>query len=266
MVMTIARGFLMLALGLLMPGTILDADGANIVTEPEVTATYQGGGQGLPLGLLYGDQWVIVRDVTEEGNGKPIFFTWEWPEEAYDKATGDFDPQPGTYPDKYSVSYESGCVQPVSFEPVEPLNEQFELTSNSIVHYYDSYGRERIPTYLIPLDPECNIPDIYADSWGTEVIETDSGRFNLARSPQSVLNAAYEEVLSIFNQAQAFSLDPAGRIVVDLTKIDDAGEAQPYSKTIDSPLENLALYQRLMQSVPTIFLCPMMRKSSLKKA
>ena len=59
-----------------------------------------------------------------------------------------------------------------------PIEKQFELPDPNGIYYYDSYGRKRIPTYLIPLDPECNIPDIYADSWGTEVIETDSGSYN----------------------------------------------------------------------------------------
>ena len=64
----------------------------------------------------------------------------------------------------------------------------------------------------------------------------------------------YEVITSIFNQAvtlddsPAFSLDPAGRVVVQLPTTDDSGEPQTYLKTIDSPLENLALYQRLMQT------------------
>lgn len=202
--------------------------------------------QGLQLGALFGDQWIIVRDLSTEGNGKPIYFTWQWPDEAFTD-DGDFEPQPGTYPSGYEVSVDSGCVQPVSFEKVLPLNLQFELNDGAI-GYYDSYGRERVPTYLIPLDPECKIPDVYADSWGTLVMETDSGRYNMARSPQDVLDASYEEVLATINRALSLSLDPAGRLVLELESVDESGASSTYLKTIDAPLENLALYQRVMKN------------------
>jgi len=202
--------------------------------------------QGLLLGLIYGDQWVVVRDLSQSGNGQPIFFSWQWPAEAY-TPDGDFDPPAGVYPTGYEAGLASGCVQPVSFDPVVPLGNQFTLNGSGI-GYYDSYGRERIPTYLIPLDPECNIPDVYADSWGTQVMEADSGRFNLARSPQAVMDSAYEEAIATCNQALAFSLDAAGRIVLELPTLDTSGEPTTYLKTIDSPRENLALYQRVMQN------------------
>lgn len=202
--------------------------------------------QGLLLGIIYGDQWVIVRDLSQMGNGKPIYFSWQWPAEAY-TADGDFDPPAGVYPTGYEAGLARGCVQPVSFDPVVPLGTQFTLPGSGIA-FYDSYGRERIPTYLIPLDPECNIPDVYADTWGTQVMEADSGRFNIARSPQEVMDSAYEEAIATCNQALAFSLDAAGRLVLELPTVDASGEPTTYLKTIDAPAENLALYQRVMQN------------------
>ena len=65
--------------------------------------------QGLLLGLIYGDQWVIVRDLTNDGNGQPIFFTWEWPDEAY-TADGDFDPPVGVYPTGYQTGVRNNFV------------------------------------------------------------------------------------------------------------------------------------------------------------
>jgi len=198
--------------------------------------------QGVLLGLLFGDQWIVVRDLTAEGNGEPIYFSWQWPDTAYNE-DGDFEPDAGVYPIGFEGGLDSGCVQPVSFEPVGDMAVQFELNDGGI-GYYDSYGRERVPTYLIPLDPECKIPDVYAETWGAQVMEADSGRFNMARSPQNVIDAAYEEVLATCNRASNFFLDAAGRLVLEFTLDDGTKDL----KTIDSPLENLALYQKIMQN------------------
>ena len=197
--------------------------------------------KGVLQGLIFGDQWVIVRDLSAAEDGAPIYFNWDWPDEAYN-AEGDFDPPVGVYPTGYSIgSAGNGCVQPVSYDPIE-MDEQFELPGDSGVSHYDSYGRERLPTYLIPLDPECKIPVTYESTWGSHVMEAESGRFNISRSPQAVMDAAYAEVLNTINQASEFALDPAGRLMMVL--LDEDG--LPYWKTIDSPSENLALYQKLL--------------------
>lgn len=112
------------------------------------------------------------------------------------------------------------------------------------ISHYDSYGRERVPTYLVPLDPECKIPVVYEELWGSQVMEPESGRYNMSRSPQDVVDAAYDEVLSTVNQATMFDIDPAGRLMMLLT---DDVTGLPYWKTVDSPAENLALYQKLMK-------------------
>jgi hypothetical protein len=196
--------------------------------------------KGLLKGLLFGDQWIVVRDLTPEGDGEPIFFEWQWPPEAYN-AEGDFDLQPGVEPDGYTLSTaESGCVQPVSYNALTGLITQFVLDDTTAVSHYDSYARTRIPTYLIPLDPECKIPELYEGTW--MAMEADSGRFNLSRSPQDVLMASYEEAISTFNAATSLGLDPARRFKLGM--VDEFGV--PYLKTIDSPVENLALYQKIV--------------------
>jgi hypothetical protein len=58
-------------------------------------------------------------------------------------------------------------------------------------------------------------------------------RANVARAPESVLEHALEEALGKLTEASAITVDPAGRLVAD-------------GATIDSPLENLALYKLIM--------------------
>ena len=84
---------------------------------------------------------------------------------------------------------------------------------------------------LIPLDEEGAPID------PTLAIEVELSRLNVGRSPTSVLDRRASEVVTLLNSATAITLDPAGRLVV--TTADG-------TKTIDSPLENLALYVALM--------------------
>lgn len=84
-------------------------------------------------------------------------------------------------------------------------------------------------TYSISTDPEAELPA------GVTPLEVDLGRLNLGRSPTSVIEHAEEEAITkITADGAVLDLDPAGRIMVD-----------PVT-TIDSPLENLALYIAIM--------------------
>ncbi len=88
----------------------------------------------------------------------------------------------------------------------------------------------------IPRDPTTGdlltqLPD------GTKVFssEVDFGRLSVARAPSKVLTHALDEAISKLTATGAvLSLDPAGRLVITINGV---------STTIDSPLENLALYQ-----------------------
>ena len=82
---------------------------------------------------------------------------------------------------------------------------------------------------VVKLTPEGDLPDEYAD----QVLTVEFSRLNVSRSPNKVTDKSLEEALSAIQSADEIAYDAAGRIVV----IND-GEA----KTIDSPLENLALY------------------------
>ncbi len=83
----------------------------------------------------------------------------------------------------------------------------------------------------IPLDEDGHPTD------ETATIEVELERLNVGRSPSGVLSKRLEEAVSAINDATAVSLDESGRIVLTIN-----GEEM----TIDSPLENLAIYVELM--------------------
>jgi hypothetical protein len=92
-------------------------------------------------------------------------------------------------------------------------------------------------TQVIQLTADGELPPEYVD----KVIEVEFGRLNIARSPDRVLTHSLEEALSKLDGGvfgTTVTLDPAGRLVID-------------GVTIDSPLENLALYAALL-STPAV--------------
>jgi hypothetical protein len=92
-------------------------------------------------------------------------------------------------------------------------------------------------TQVIQLTADGELPPEYAD----KVLEVEFGRLNIARSPDRVLTHSLEEALSKLDGGvlgTTVTLDPAGRLVVD-------------GSTIDSPLENLALFAALV-STPAV--------------
>ena len=90
--------------------------------------------------------------------------------------------------------------------------------------------------YYVPINPEEDLLD--------PVLEVELGRLNISRAPDEVLEHALEEALTkldgtIVNLATwAEQTDLSGRLLSDV----EAGIA------IDSPLENLALYQAVMDA------------------
>jgi hypothetical protein len=71
----------------------------------------------------------------------------------------------------------------------------------------------------------------------TLATEVELGRLNVGRAPTQVLDRRAEEVITMLNSATDLALDAAGRLVVTVDGV---------AKTIDSPLENLAIYVALM--------------------
>ncbi len=101
-------------------------------------------------------------------------------------------------------------------------------------------GSDGYPIYFVadpasedPTDPDWIIdPDRAALVQGVEL-----ERANVARAPSKVMEKSLDAALVKIETADSVTTDPAGRIVYTI----DGVEA-----TIDSPLENLALYQHLM--------------------
>lgn len=87
----------------------------------------------------------------------------------------------------------------------------------------------------IQLTEDGELPPEYTD----DVIEAEFGRLSVGRSPSKVTEHALDEALSKLTAATTVSVDLAGRLVVD-------------GATIDSPLENLALYIALMTDDPAL--------------
>lgn len=194
-------------------------------------------------GELFGDLWLILRDVDADKDGAPIKCTWTWPESAYN-TDGELEIKHGDVPSGYSCSADDdGFLQPYSFEQIsnplydseDPDTEESEFLSfeSTIV---DSYGND-ITVYLIPLDDEGKVPDVYETLWGEKIVEADLGRYNVTRSTQYLLDAAFDEAIRSLAGGE-IGLDPAGR----LKSTSDDGSV----KTVESPLQNIALYQKLM--------------------
>ena len=74
----------------------------------------------------------------------------------------------------------------------------------------------------------------------TKAIPVDFGRLNIVRSPQSVIDQALREALKVINAGDEFTLDFCGRLSIWNNGI--------LTKTIDSPRENMAMYQELMNN------------------
>ncbi len=94
--------------------------------------------------------------------------------------------------------------------------------------------------FVQPLDKDGNVIPLNADGTPVNpdaVVEVELSRLSVGRSPTKVLDRQLADVVSLINSATAISLDTAGRIVVTVGT---------ETKTIDSPLANLALYKTLL--------------------
>jgi hypothetical protein len=92
---------------------------------------------------------------------------------------------------------------------------------------------------LIPVDPAtCTVLPEYA----IYTQEVEFGRISVARAPETVLESQLEDALLNLSTAGCTSLDPAGRLVYS----SNVDENLTTSSSIDSPLQNLAIYRQLM--------------------
>jgi|GEM_PF-1016670 len=130
---------------------------------------------------------------------------------------------------------ENGCEQPIASEPIEVLDAEGNSTFTNIVPM---------------LAEECEV----APEFENYTQEVEIGRMNVVRSSANnpdVLARSLAEAITNINAADSISLDLAGRLVLTTnTEISDelTGVVTTLSedKTIDSPLESLALYMALV--------------------
>ena len=112
------------------------------------------------------------------------------------------------------------------------------LRDDNGVPILDQFG------HVQPIDAQGNLIPINEDGEVDEanaalIQEVELGRLNVGRSPDKVTDKSYDEALASLNAASAIRVDESGRIVVTIDGVE---------KTIDSPLENMALYIALMEN------------------
>ncbi|HYW95426.1 MAG TPA: hypothetical protein VE870_07565, partial [Bacteroidales bacterium] len=102
-------------------------------------------------------------------------------------------------------------------------------------YYVQPVNTDGIP---LDLDAEGELVD------PTQAVEVDFGRLNIVRSPQSVLDQAFEEAMKVLTAPDAvITLDFCGRLTSTYT---NPATSEVITKTIDSPRENMAIYQYIM--------------------
>ena len=190
--------------------------------------------------------------------------------------------------------YPSQCVQPVAdYSKWGDISSKTKLDNNRlplIITYDATWGRSECAVGMLKEDEEPTVnPDgtlnfenkvndyfippgeswdgvTYCDGvlWTDLIDEVSFGRLNLSRSPEAVLQAAFDEAISSINNADMIEIDATGRLLLTTdiypefdttTEFTEGGDpicvdALPIdtvTKAIDSPLENMALYVKLMQ-------------------
>lgn len=234
-------------------------------------------GNGDPvLDLISGKQLLVASEEPPVG-GEPEL------SEEYGYYAREVDGDEVTY-ELATSPYPSQCVQPVAdYSKWGDISSKTGLDNNRlplIITYDATWGRSEcavgqvkegeeptvdpvVGTLNIPLDEYFIEPGdswndlIYCDGvkWTDLIDEVEFGRLNLSRSPEAVLQAAFDEAISSINNADKVEIDAAGRLLLttDIYEEFDTGltcEAkliETVTKAIDSPLENLALYVKLMQ-------------------
>jgi hypothetical protein len=122
------------------------------------------------------------------------------------------------------------CQQPIAFtENVGCPDDGAGLIWNDIDNIW-----------IVPTNPDTCAIEM---SFATCTDEADFGRTNLARSSDEVLASQLEDVIINLAIADCTSLDPAGRLVYSRYVGDELKTG-----TIDSPLQNLAVYKQLVRT------------------
>ena len=190
---------------------------ANYARWGDISVRTGLGGNRLPMVITYDATWNRSECSVNKLIGAPTV----------DPASGEMYFQVNSY-------FIEPCDRDSSGNPVPEDKCQWEDPVNGVVTYPDGV------------------------LWADLVEEVDFGRLNISRAPDSVLQSAFDEAVNNINSPDtiAIEIDAAGRILLTKNVYDklrvnpDTGEPimlGTVKKAIDSPLENIALYLKLMQ-------------------
>ncbi len=222
-------------------------------------------------GKLFGDLYKILRYEGGEVKSDDMIAIGGEPILSEGYGVYALEQSDGTY-SLANAPYPSQCVQPVAdynkWGDIGLPNNRLPL----VMTYDATWGRtecevgELSGASVDPITGELilDINDYYIEpgehcpdgiKWVDLVDEVSFGRLNLSRSPEAVLQAAFDEAITSINNAVSISRDAAGRLLLEnevfsATEVDECGEPLQLDnvfKAIDSPLENLALYVKLMK-------------------
>jgi len=122
-----------------------------------------------------------------------------------------------------------------------------KFDETTMIPVKDTYGDYEIFTL--------NIEGEVIPETGYVVKEADFGRLSIVRAPQTVLDAALQEAINGLTQSDLtyITTDASGRLIAIIGAEDwivnydtDPSNDEDNDKTIDSPRENMAIYQELM--------------------
>ena len=195
------------------------AEGSGSGSGNKQSGKKQGGGSDRGArGSGKGKSDVLMKGETEEDSDKPIWAGVKGGKSGGGgKPTGAGSKKGDLYGDLYVILRNEDGV---------PILTQL-ADGTWVVQPIDANGN------LIPLSAEGEALD------PTLLQSVEFERLNVAKSPSKVLTHSLDEAISKITSGTSITLDPAGRIVID-------------GSTIDSPLENLALYKAIMtNTLPT---------------
>lgn len=180
-----------------------------------------------------------------------------------DEETGELMINPLTGGTLFAAPYPSQCVQPVAsyakWGDIErdynalPLMMTYDPTWNRTEAEVDpGYFIEQGGTWTSPT----GVGVIFDQGvlWTAMIQEVHFGRLSIARAPDHVLKAAFDEAILTINSAEKIRLDASGRLLLTRTltsatqfNADGTPVTTTIEKAIDSPRENIALYIKLLK-------------------
>ena len=158
------------------------------------------------------------------------------PDGSTDPPTPDYGDLIKLYRDADGVPYltADGCWQPLPSK---------ECIDNPPMNCIWGFGDPDQSVRVVPVNPDTCAVDSFCATCTQEV---DFGRISDARSAYSVFESQLEDVVFNLATADCITLDPAGRLVTSRVVTDEGEEDVVSTSTIDSPLQNLAIYRQLM--------------------